>query len=412
MRLLRILTLSAVVVSRASTADSSDTFKELYQHSQWFALRDMTARLTASAFYKGVVALALNDQAVAEKQLRAAIRAAPGSWEAIEAHRMLARWYSLTGRYRRALREYRTVFELMPSDESVRRELYERKVWSGYPEPAVTGRRWSRVEYAKKDGDIFLPLSVNGMEAHYLIDTGSNASLISEGEAKRVGMIVDEAPGLQIHDSAGKSGGFRVAVAKDFVLGSFHLRNIAFLVVPDDRLPFANLPSGWRGILGLPVLLAWQTVRWDRSGAFEVGFRPSAYSQRTANMCFSGDGPLAVVRGEFAGKPVDMLLDTGAMKTRLLPFFATSFAAFVPDQAQTKGAVLQGVNGSTQIEALTLPEVAFRIGGFDTVLQSPELIKKSSPFGNSSYHVWLGSDLLRQAREVTIDFRAMQFQLR
>jgi len=74
-------------------------------------------------------------------------------------------------------------------------------------------------------------------------------------------------------------------------------------------------------------------------------------------MCFSGDGPLAVVRGEVAGMPVDMLLDSGAMKTRLLPFFATSFTAFIPNEAQSKGAILQGVNGSTQIEALTVPEV-------------------------------------------------------
>ena len=340
MRDLRVLTFLLVAASRAYSTDS-DTFKQLYQHSQWFALSDTVARLDAPAFYRGAVALAFNDQATAEKQLRTAVRAAPGSWEAIEAHRMLARWYSLTGRNQRALREYQAIYELMPLDEGVRRELYELKVWSRYSQPAVKRRATSKVKYASKDGDIFLPLSVNATEAHYLIDTGSNASLISEGEAKRVGMLIEEAPGLQLHDSAGRSGGFRVAMAKDLVLGSFHLRNIRFLVVPDNRLPFANLPSGWRGILGLPVLVAWQTIRWDSNGTFEVGFRPSAYNQRTANMCFSGDGPHTVVRGEFAARPVDMVLDTGAMKTRLLPFFAMSFSAFVPDQAQTKTAALK-----------------------------------------------------------------------
>lgn len=411
MRVLWVFALFLAVASRGYSAEPDDQFKTLYRARQWFTLRDAVAGVGAPAFYRGAVAWAFNDPRKAEELLRQAIAAAPGSWEAIEAHRLLTTWYSLTGQYRRAFREYKVVHELMPNSDSVKREVQALKVWSRYPQPAVRSRHESSVRYDLKDGDIFLPIVVNGSEAHYLIDTGSNICLISEREAKRVGMILDPAPGLQIHDSSGTSGGFRIAVAKELVLGGFRLRNVMFLVLPDDRLPFANLPVGWRGILGLPVLFAWQTVRWNRDGTFEVGFRSGAYSQRTANLCFSGEGPHPVVRGEFAKKPVEMVLDTGAMKSRLLPFFAESFAEVVHGHGQKEVTQLRGTIGSKEIETLVLPEASLRIGDFDTVLRPAELVKNYGPFGNSQYHIWLGSDLLQQARQVTIDFGSMRVVL-
>ncbi|OHE79616.1 MAG: hypothetical protein A2107_06195 [Verrucomicrobia bacterium GWF2_62_7] len=383
----------------------------LYTARRWFALRDAVAKVNAPAFYRGAVAWAFHQPGAAEKQLRQAIKLAPGSREAVEAHQMLTTWFSLTGQYRRAFLEYREVQALRPNDKGARAELASLDVWSRYPEPRVRKHRHSQVPCEIKDGDLFVQLSVNGVEARYLIDTGSNASFISESEARRVGMALDTAQGLQSHDASGTSGGYRVAVAKDLILGSVHLTNVAFLVFRDDQLPFVNLPSGWRGALGLPVMLALNTIRWSRAGSFEVGFPSAAYDVAKVNLCFSGDGPHTVVQGGFEHKRIQMVIDTGAMRSRLLPSFAEDFPLLAQENGRRQTGQLHGVHGPRQTETLVLSGVSLRIGNFTFSLRPAELLLDRSPFGKSAYHAWLGQDLLQQARQVTIDFGAMRLSV-
>ena len=324
---------------------------------------------------------------------------------------MLTTWYSLTGQYRRASLEYRAVQALRPDEKGTRAELDSLEVWSRYPEPRVRKHPRSQVPCEIKGGDLFVQLSVNGAAARYLIDTGSNASFVSESEARRVGMDLYTAQGLQSHDASGTSGGYRVAVAKDLTLGGVHLSNVAFLVFRDDQLPFVNLPSGWRGALGLPVLLALKTIRWSRDGGFEAGFPSAAYDATKVNLCFSGDGPHPVVQGNLEDKNIQMVLDTGAMKSRLLPSFAEDFPLLAQENGRRQTGQLQGVHGPRQTRTLVLPGVSLRVGGFNFSLRPAEVLLDYSPFGKSVYHAWLGQDLLQQARQVTIDFGAMRLSV-
>lgn len=392
-------------------ATSNEDLRALFDAREWFGLRDAVASADAPPFYRGAVAWAFHQSSTAEKYLRQAIKSAPASREAIGARRMLATSYSLAGRYRRALLEYQAIQAVLPDDEGVKYELNELTLRGRYPELSVKKRQRAQVPYEVKDGNLFVPISINGKEAHYLIETGSNTSFISEGEARRVGMTVDEAPGLRTHDASGTSGGFRIAVANDLVVGGFHLKNVTFLVFRDDQLPFVELPPGWRGALGLPVLVAFGTVRWNREGSFEIGFPSASHGIGSPNLCLSGDGPMPVVQGAFEGHRIQVVLDTGAMKSRLLPSFAKDFSKVVQDKGKKELTRIRGVSGTKEVETIMLPDVRVRFGNLDVVLDPAEVLSKDSPFGASSYHVWSGLDLLQQARQVTIDFLSMRFAM-
>jgi predicted aspartyl protease len=391
-------------------ATSNEEFRALYDAREWFRLRDAVAGTDAPPFYRGAVALAFHESSTAEKYLRQAIKSAPASREAIDARRLLATSYSLAGRYRRAILEYQAIQAILPDNAGVKYELNELTVWSRYPEPSVKKRQRSRIPCQVKDGNLFVPVSINGKEAHYFIETGSNNSFISEGEARRAGMTVDEAPGLRTHDASGTSGGYRIAVANDLVVGGFHLKNMTFLVFRDDQLPL-ELPPGWRGALGLPVLVAIGTVRWNREGSFEIGFPSAAHGISNPNLCLSGEGPMLVVQGTFEGAHIQVLLDTGATYSQLLPSFAKDFSKLVQDKGKKKLTRIRGVNGTKEVETIMLPGVRVRFGNFDVALEPAEVLSKDSPFGASSYHVWSGLDLLQQARQVTIDFLSMRLAM-
>jgi hypothetical protein len=194
------------------------------------------------------------------------------------------------------------------------------------------------------------------------------------------------------------------------------LRDVAFLVLPDGLDVFAAVPVGQQGIIGLPVLMALRTVRWTRSPDNRLqliaGF-PSAHGKsqglRDANLAFEDNVPLASF--EFEGRRLSAELDTGGRTSDMWPLFVRDFPALYGD-ARHGTEHYDGATGSATIDALYLPEVHLKIGGFPIVFRdAPALLRSTVPASNWHY-CWLGMDLLNQATEVTLDFPAMRMELK
>jgi hypothetical protein len=209
--------------------------------------------------------------------------------------------------------------------------------------------------------------------------------------------------------ASGKSVGARFAIANRLVAGNFELRNVTFLVVGNDAMPFFEMPAGKQGIIGFPVLRAFRTVRWNRDGTFEMGFR-SGLKAGKPDLCVP-DNSSPFLEGLFGTTKIHIMLDTGSGETFLTPRFAKDFPSVV-EQAGKKGkARLRGLGGSADVDVIRLPEFKFRAGDFDLVLRPAQVLPEDAKVDRNSYHVWLGMDVLGQARRVTLDFRSMRFAL-
>ena len=224
-----------LLVSPVCVGASSDDarLKSLYDGRRWFELRDSVAKGGASVFYQGVVACAFNDARRCEKKLGVIIRSHPKSDEAIEAHRRLASLYLTHGKYREALAQVDAVLALRTDDSDARdiRPLLAKL--SESPDQETVRRTRTTLEI-HEDG---LPFSIRGVQATYWFDTGANYSILSESEAKRFGLIVRAMP-TRVSVSTGARVDFRIAVADELSIGSMRLKNVAFLVFPDDQPPF------------------------------------------------------------------------------------------------------------------------------------------------------------------------------
>jgi hypothetical protein len=91
--------------------------------------------------------------------------------------------------------------------------------------------------------------------ATYILDTGANISMMSESEAKRLGLAVHETT-TKMSDVHGTPSAIRLGEAPDLRIGRIHLKNVAFAISPEGNVPFVHLPNAHKGILGIPVLLA------------------------------------------------------------------------------------------------------------------------------------------------------------
>jgi aspartyl protease len=180
------------------------------------------------------------------------------------------------------------------------------------------------------------------------------------------------------------------------------------LVFPDSQPPWSEEAPGKRGTVALPVVLALEGIRWTRDGKCQTGPSVSRARSADANLAFDGGSPLT--RVQMSGHHLDFVLDTGNQSgTQLWERFARDF----PEVANTGRKAtkrLHQIGGSTEQEIVAIPEIILRVGGYDRVLRPANIFSK--PVGNDLQHGLLGMDVLSQASEVVLDFRAMSLSAR
>jgi hypothetical protein len=358
--------------------------------------------------YAGAVASALSDSKNAEKLLNRAIKMAPDSEVADEAHGQLAYLYARLSRNRKVVQQFDRMLQIKPGREELRNARALFAAFSRYPDQSVGKRRFTSVRGAEvsKDG-LVIPLSINGKAVNWGIDTGMNISIIGDSEARMLGLTVDNEQ-AQVADMNGGTTPVRTTIVNRLAIGEVEVRNVPFMVLPDSQPPMNLLPPGKRGYLGLPVVVALQAISWTADGTFEIGFPPGIQDSTRVNLCFDGLAP--IVRVQFQGRALEFLFDTGnGAGTQLWDRFGEEFKALLKEHGTKSTKKVTQVGGSIDREATVLPELRLSIGKFDTVLKPAFIFSK--PVGNDSQYGLFGMDLLSQAREVKVDFRSMTILL-
>lgn len=404
---LNVVGLSVIVFSLTLSAlDDQSEPKRQSNAYQMFQLRNsLNKHRRPSDFSAGEVACAFNDTPTCEEDFKRVLAVAPKSPAAKQIHHILAYAAMREGRYRHSLQEIDALFSIDPNDSDAKSTRPFIEALSQSPDQAVQRSGVNKVTVQMDDGR--LPLVIDGKKAAYFIDTGANLSTISESDALLFGMEIHDVKSTGA-DINGSRVLFRIALAKSLALGGIELSNVAFLVVAKDAQPFVDMEPGQRGLIGLPVLLALGSVTWNREGVFEADLSPSRGDLAAANLCF--DDLKLVTEARFEGHRYPFLLDTGAVTSDLWPQFARIARGLIRKSSTHESHTVTGVAGAQKFETISVPKVTLELGGKSVALQ-PAHIHTIHPESNQWFYGNLGVDLLRQAENVTINFKTMSLRL-
>ena len=399
------LAVLVVIASASCGAQTPEDLHKLFQSGKVFALRDAVQGGDAPTFYRGAVEASLNHIEEAASTLHEVIRAAPDSEDAYQAHDLLANVYQRNGLYREALQELDAAIQERPKSEELQNARPLFAACSRQGDMTVVSRRATTL-HRMKDGE--LPFRIHGRSDGFSFDTGAAISIMSEREAQYLG-LTPQSVNTRINDSSGNGvGGIRVAIAADMVIGGLHLRNVPFLVVSDNDEPFVEYSSkqGHRGLIGLPILLAMQSVRWSRH-EFEFDFRPQKTTE-SSNLLFHETNPVVQVMVD--DRNLDFTLDTGAIGTDLNPLFAKEFPALISSGKKETNKIT-GVGGTREYDSVLLSSVSLSVGGRIVTLAPAHVSIAQGLGGNSMWAGNLGNAELNQAHSIAIDFRDMSLKL-
>jgi len=376
--------------------------KALYDSGKWTELDETLARTKENHFYRGALGVTFN-QGIrkAESHLRAVIKAAPASQEAYQAYEWLSHLYFYSGQYKRLVSTMEARWAAFPGRPWQEEEKREIAGYRGLPDQVTVSVRPATLQH--EEHSIFIPLSVNGKEASFFFDTGAWPNVMSAAEAQRLGLRMTGVSGSM--GTMTNRTTFRTAVADELVVGGVRLKNVSFTIFPDDQEPWSLVPLGRRGLIGIPVILAFRTLRWAQDGTVRIGEKPAPFDVRQANLIFDNDHLATSVRLE--GHTSWVALDTGAETTNLYGELARQFPSVLKSGKKSTTQV-RGMGGAESYESVILPELTFEIGGMKATLRSQNVLMNR---GTRAYIGNLGLDVLQQGRAFKLDFTAMRLEL-
>jgi hypothetical protein len=376
-----------------------------------FLLRDELRRHPDSPdFYSGQVACAFNETAACEEKFKKVIAADSNPMTAKQVakqvHDILTNTFLREGRYARAFGEIDALLAADPNDQDAKDTRPLLEVLSHFPDQAVPENGTSKAT-AQLD-DLNLPLLINGKNASYFFDTGANLSVLTESEALRLGMEIKEVKSTA-SDINGNKFSIRLAVARSLSLGGVEVDNVAFLVAANDQQPFAGAEPGKGGLIGLPVLRAFGSIKWARGGKVEVDRTPRPANITAANLFF--DDLLLIAEASFQRNKLPFTFDTGATTTDLWPKFADVAGDLARKFGTRKTHTVTGFGGSEKYEVTSLPQVILGLGGRSVILRPAHILPTQQREQRKWFYGNLGEDLLGQTQYVSIDFRTMTLEL-
>lgn len=242
----------------------------------------------------------------------------------------------------------------------------------------------------------YIPVEVNGMTRDYIFDTGcSFGNFVSEKYAEEAGLRI-------ISDSipvAGMEIGFvKLAVADSMKIGEIVYHNPVFMVAPPDRE--TDSLFAFDGVLGYHFIRDVQEVIIDNeSGTFIF---PYKISDGEPNMFMASNTPN--IRIEYEGKPLDLIFDTGNVKTDLGNLFAQMFPDALTGLTEHESR-RGGFGGISQVKAVTMPEFRFSVSGHPVTLHDTEVLKESA--GTPLFSGSLGADFVMSFKRLTINYKNM-----
>ena len=374
--------------------------QELYRAHRWFELRE--AMTPASPpLLRAAVANAFNDRQTAERLLLDIVKSRPRPELANDAYDMLCQLYARTGQYARFLTTYREWRSAFPNSGELLREKENEEKFGGRPDQKNGPRRHAILPHEEEDFSI--PVSVNGKSGEYLFDTGAWQSVVTEPEAKRLGLRLREGRHF-ITDPSGTRVAYRTAVAKDVTIGGTRFGDVSFAVYPAPSWA----PDAEFGVIGMPILIHTGSIKWSKDGTVELGGTLPQASR--PNLVFSENRLL--LRADFQGRSGLGILDTGATTTDFNANFASIFKELLERSGKKGTQEINGIGGTQVFESVTLPELTLTIGPKAVALRPANVtLQRNALIGGNCCLANVGRDVLTQAQSLTIDFATMSLQL-
>jgi hypothetical protein len=252
-------------------------------------------------------------------------------------------------------------------------------------------------------------LTVNGVSAPWLLDTGANISVVRKSFAERLGLKFLTGAAQTQGGLTGIENPLHVALLSTLQMGGATLHNVVVMVLDDANLNISLGKYSYQinGIIGYPVFQALGAITFLRAGEFAAGNGTQVAGSGT-RMYMNLLTP--VIECSVEGKNLPFSFDTGAagseMSVRYYREFLTESKTWKKGKAQTAGA-----GGVITKKIYSQPVVKLGVGDKTVILKDVPISVAPAGTDHDKLYGNLGQDLVASFEGFTVDFSTMTFTL-
>jgi hypothetical protein len=258
------------------------------------------------------------------------------------------------------------------------------------------------IDAARDAFDLLLvPVRSGGVEDRFVFDSGAALSTIPLSTAKAMRMTIYEAD-VEVATSGKATVQTSLAVADSLWFGDVLVKNLLFLLVPDEAMNFPQINYSISGIIGSPVMLAVEEIHLQKAGPLYIPLEPT--QRAFSNLCMEGLSPY--VRLFSVGEALVFNLDTGARVSELSKRYYDTHREAVDIAGRDTVAMRGSAGGIRESREKILTDFRFRVGSAEGVLADMRVTLDDYVF-TSGADGNLGQDVLTQFDTMILNFRDM-----
>ncbi len=287
-------------------------------------------------------------------------------------------------------------------DEEKENLADEEGLWTAVNDikPQTISRQGDEKIQMKKDfaGLWNIPVKINKESFDFIFDTGANFSVVIESLAKSLGMKLIDAK-VKVGTATDIKVDAKISVCEELIIGNIILKNVVFLVLPDETLDFGFYKI--KGIIGNPVIRAFDEIRINKDNLLTI---PQIASESNMqNLCFTGFTPVLLMKKE--SDSLAFTFDSGAMRTMFYKPYFNLYKKSIEENYQPTEITIGGAGGNQKVKGYNLKDIVLQTGNSSASLDRVSVLSESTGKKNNSFYGNLGQDYFSQFGEMTISFK-------
>ena len=236
----------------------------------------------------------------------------------------------------------------------------------------------------------------------FVFDTGAAFSVMIESVAKKYGVKIFDGK-VRTGTSTSKKVEGHMGL-HSIKLGTMELKNVAFLILPDSCLTFANGLYVIKGVIGFPEIYAFSGFTIKDNKFLMV----SQKHQETGDKNFAIDGQYIIIRVIARNDTLPFIFDSGNQTTVLSSAFFNKYKGEITEKCKKETVETGGAGGMEKTEAYIIDSLSISAGNSRYTLDSLRIYTKDL-MGNDMKYVYgnFGQNYVRKFSEMKIDFASM-----
>jgi hypothetical protein len=240
----------------------------------------------------------------------------------------------------------------------------------------------------------------NDSTVNMIFDTGANVNVVSESTAKKLNLRIIPNSIVYVAGATGARSASRISIADHGFIENIEFKNAEFVVFPDSLLSFANGMYKINGIIGFPLIMRFESIRFTDSFLYIP--KNTVAGTNIPNLFIKGDDYIIDVA--YKNKKLPFFFDTGNSNTS---FYKAMYDIDSVNFKSLRDTVFSysGVGGTTTAKAKLLPEIKLDCGSKSFVLKNTYIALEKKNILHPDLFGSIGKDFVNQYKSISMSFK-------